>query len=70
MSAIYILYSLCTSFRDSELRTGDCNGVHETFVGNVTRKIPYWLSDRFCGGGKTEGKKLVTDKKVKRGGSR
>jgi len=41
-------------FMDTELHTGDCNGVDETSVSDVTRKIPYWLSHRFCGGGKTE----------------
>jgi hypothetical protein len=34
----------------------DGSGVDEKFVGDGTRKIPYWLSHRFCGEGKTEGK--------------
>jgi len=53
ISDIYILYSICTFFRDSELHTGDCYCVDETFVVDVTRKIWYWFSLRLCGGGKT-----------------
>jgi hypothetical protein len=52
---VFCIASVCL-FRDTELHTGDCNGVDETFVGDVTRTITYWLYYRFCwwGGGTEE----------------
>ena len=56
-------------FRGTELHTGDGSYIDEKSVGDVAHKIAYWLSHRLCGGVKLK-KKLVRDKKVRRGVSR